>query len=95
MFINNDESNHPATLDYHSLLTMATRASSSLSAITLLQQRQEIPRVKKLSNSHCIHKYTSTNTTEIEYPDGTHIYEFPNRQIEKHLPDVQQEHIFI
>ncbi|CAF3915086.1 unnamed protein product [Rotaria sordida] len=45
MFINNDESNHPATLDYHSLLTMATRASSSLSAITLLQQRQEIPRV--------------------------------------------------
>ncbi|CAF4850877.1 unnamed protein product [Rotaria sp. Silwood1] len=38
-FIDNDESNHPTTLDYKSLLTMATRTSSS--ATTLLQRHQE------------------------------------------------------
>ncbi|CAF2553753.1 unnamed protein product [Rotaria sp. Silwood2] len=38
-FIDNDESSHPTTLDYKSLLTMATRTSSS--ATTLLQRHQE------------------------------------------------------
>ena len=37
--IHDDESNHPTTLDYKSLLTMATRTSSS--ATTLLKQHHE------------------------------------------------------
>ncbi|CAF2894051.1 unnamed protein product [Rotaria sp. Silwood2] len=191
-YIDNDESNHPTTtLDYKSLLTMATHTSSS--ATKLLQQHQQtlslldqstikrqplsitnnnsiiptsnisipttmtktknitfkenisiptnnsiieeihhndgrIERIKsdlskqivfpngskqeissdgkqirvhfyngdykeKLSDGRCIYKYASTNTTETEYPDDTHIYEFPNGQIEKHLPDGRQEHI--
>ncbi len=39
------------------------------------------------------YQYASTNTTETEYPDGTRVYEFPNGQIGKHLPDGKQEHI--
>jgi hypothetical protein len=38
-FIDDDESNHATTLDYKSLLTMATRTSSS--ATTLLKRHQE------------------------------------------------------
>ncbi|CAF2079377.1 unnamed protein product [Rotaria magnacalcarata] len=50
---------------------------------------------EKLSDGRCIYKYasTNTNTTETEYPDGTHIDEFPNGQIEKRSPDGRQEHI--
>jgi hypothetical protein len=187
-FVDDDESNQAATLNYKSLLTMATRTSSS--ATTLLKRHQETlslldqptikrqpltmtnndfilptPRVnlpsttkaiifkenlstlpndaiieeirhndgrleriksdqskqiifpngskqdisadgkqirvqfyngdykEKLSDGRCVYKYSSTNTTETEYPDGTRIYEFPNGQIEKHLPDGRQEHI--
>ena len=39
LLIDDDESNQPATLDYKSLLTMATRTSSS--ATTLLKRHQE------------------------------------------------------
>ncbi|CAF3829157.1 unnamed protein product [Rotaria sp. Silwood1] len=42
---------------------------------------------QKLSDGRYIYKYASTNTTETEYPDGTHIYEFPNGRQEHILPD--------
>ena len=47
---------------------------------------------EKMADGRCIYKYSSTNTTETEYPDGTRVCEFPNGQIEKHLPDGRQEH---
>ena len=48
---------------------------------------------EKHPDGRCIYKYASTNTTEVEYPDGTRVCEFPNGQVEKHLPDGRQEHI--
>ena len=48
---------------------------------------------EKHPDGRCVYKYVTTNTTEIEYPDGTRVCEFPNGQVEKHLPDGRQEHI--
>ena len=39
------------------------------------------------SNGTVVYFYAQAGTTHTTLPDGTNVYEFPNKQIEEHLPD--------
>lgn len=41
-----------------------------------------------------VYFYAQAQTTHTTYTDGLEVYEFPNRQIERHYPDGTKEILF-
>src|SRR5271154_9163 len=69
-FIDDDESNPPTTLDYKSLLTMATRTSSS--ATTLLKRHQEtLSLLDQSTTKRIINNDSILPTSHISIPPTT------------------------